>query len=685
VPWGGPISACRAGPFSADRHQTTAVARGNPLERRQLVRPRCPWSARGGDAIAAPPARRDKVSVQELATRSDPTPEALLAAFRGGDVAAMGALFDMTAPELFRVALALTPDAASAEDALQETYLVLLAHAAKWDPSRRVAPWLTGILRLKLHEVRRSRREPDPHRLTLLPPEADASVRVSVHEEQERVREQIEALPEAFRAIALMRWQYGLEPAEIAHIRGEPPGTTRSLLSRALDRLRATMKGLPAFSFGPRPSRGLPAVRDAILSSAKTQLVTASAVTGTTGGAIMAGKAWVVAASAAAMFGGAAAWWAGAGRHEQASTTTSPTAVSGVDPNASEARADPALAPNGSRAAARIAALENEVAQLKARLAPFEGMDPVDILLHAHFGISERLRAIAALPEDKRAMVAWRLGREWNEHAEHATELLAELGAESDVGALRVLSEVLRAGGIDDPSSDAVMQARAILKDGNPVERRLAAVRLLQQTGVGNRSRAAGFTPEVRAAFLDAAKSESASEVLGALAEPPGGPTADLLSALDARLSQVTEHGPRREILQAIAWQTFERDHGEAMWQRWASAVSPDERDDYAYALAMTANRKSWFAPESEQLNAHRTLWRDRLSQMIRASSDLKTRQWLARSTQYGMNLGLSGDDGATWVRALAAAEPDAAQRRRLEEWATALASGKPYEFDFSK
>ncbi len=40
-----------------------------------------------------------------------------------GDVDALGELFDATAPALFRVALGIAPDAAAAEDALQEAFL----------------------------------------------------------------------------------------------------------------------------------------------------------------------------------------------------------------------------------------------------------------------------------------------------------------------------------------------------------------------------------------------------------------------------------------------------------------------------------------------------------------------------------------------------------------------------------
>ena len=58
-----------------------------------------------------------------------PSLEALMARFREtGDPGALGALFDATAPGLFGLALTLLPDLASAEDALQETFLAARAN-----------------------------------------------------------------------------------------------------------------------------------------------------------------------------------------------------------------------------------------------------------------------------------------------------------------------------------------------------------------------------------------------------------------------------------------------------------------------------------------------------------------------------------------------------------------------------
>ena len=70
-----------------------------------------------------------------------PDADALFARWRRDrDPAALGALFDAAAPGLFRLALSLTPDAAAAEDALQETFLLAMEEAERHDPARPVLP-----------------------------------------------------------------------------------------------------------------------------------------------------------------------------------------------------------------------------------------------------------------------------------------------------------------------------------------------------------------------------------------------------------------------------------------------------------------------------------------------------------------------------------------------------------------
>jgi RNA polymerase sigma-70 factor (ECF subfamily) len=277
------------------------------------------------------------------------TADACARAFRDtGEPQALGALYDATAPVLFRVALTLAPDAASAEDALQETYLTASAILGRWDASRPVLPWLLGVLRWKVREARRrARRVPEVARLAAARPVPTEDPPCDGDADAERVRAAIDALPEPYRGVAILRWRYGLSPAQIAHARDEAPGTTSSLLSRALERLRKALRGgLPTAFFGPRAPRGLDAVRASVVGG-----VAAGAVAGAAAGGTLA----LVAAIALAVGGGA--WVVARGASAPADEAPPRSAVAGT-PGAESGRV-PGLAagraPVGGGAGAALA------------------------------------------------------------------------------------------------------------------------------------------------------------------------------------------------------------------------------------------------------------------------------------------------------------------------------------------
>jgi RNA polymerase sigma-70 factor (ECF subfamily) len=291
-------------------------------------------------------------------TRPAATPEELFARFREqGEVEALGGLFDRVSPELFRMALSLAPDPASAEDALQETFLVLLEAESRYDPSRPLVPWLVGVLRMKVHEARRrARRDVDPSRLPppLFP--EDPAALAAGGEEVERIRAAIDALPEPYRAVAVLRWRYGLEPSAIADARNEPPGTIRSLLHRATEKLRASLGVLPAFLAWGRPPRGLDAVREAVLANGAAVAAAtaaaggAAALTLVTGGLLMANKILVAGAAALLLVG--AGWLA---LRDAAPPTAPPTPPHGVSVSRSDTQ-PPAPPPAPAAAAPAPAA-----------------------------------------------------------------------------------------------------------------------------------------------------------------------------------------------------------------------------------------------------------------------------------------------------------------------------------------
>ncbi|MCC7065361.1 MAG: sigma-70 family RNA polymerase sigma factor [Planctomycetes bacterium] len=198
--------------------------------------------------------------------------EQLFARFRAtGDPLALGELFDRTSPQLLSLALHLCGNPADAEDALQATFVVALDRAKLWDSTRPLQPWLGGILTMqcrKLGERRARRREahlPEPE---LVLDEGSPVTANERHELVGKLREHIDRLPQDQRQVLLLQLEHGLSPAEVAEVLGVPPGTVRMRLHRAVKALRGVMPaGLLAMMLAALPSRGLAAVRTAVLSS----------------------------------------------------------------------------------------------------------------------------------------------------------------------------------------------------------------------------------------------------------------------------------------------------------------------------------------------------------------------------------------------------------------------------------
>ena len=247
-----------------------------------------------------------------------PSPEALVAQWREqGDPEALGALFDATAPALFRIAMSLTRDAVTAEEVLQETYLEAMECLDRYDATRPVTPWLVGILKMAVRRAHRAgARKPDPVRVADSRPVEGAAGDVGDGEEARQVRDAIDELEEPYRSVALLRWRYGLEPAEIADVRGEPPGTVRSLLSRALAQMKGRLRGSAAMLLLAPLPLGLDAVRRVVMERARTLVPTGGVAASIAAAA--SGSVWRVvllsAASVGALAVGVATWSA---RHEE--------------------------------------------------------------------------------------------------------------------------------------------------------------------------------------------------------------------------------------------------------------------------------------------------------------------------------------------------------------------------------
>src|SRR5574341_599223 len=84
-----------------------------------------------------------------------------------GDPRALARLFDLTAPELARVAGYLVRDAHQAEDLVQTTFLTVLERRGDFAPGEPVLPWLLGIVANRARALRKVEgRRPDVQRVT---------------------------------------------------------------------------------------------------------------------------------------------------------------------------------------------------------------------------------------------------------------------------------------------------------------------------------------------------------------------------------------------------------------------------------------------------------------------------------------------------------------------------------------
>ncbi|HUR27732.1 MAG TPA: sigma-70 family RNA polymerase sigma factor, partial [Planctomycetota bacterium] len=201
----------------------------------------------------------------------DHDPESRFEEFRrSGDPRALGDVYDLLAPELLRIALHTTRDAATAEDVLQATFVAAIQQAERYDPERRLMPWLVGIL---ANEAARSKsraaRAIDPERVEFRAAESpeEAAQRAEL---LELLEEAFERIPAAYRPVLQLRLRHGLTLAEIAAALERPPGTVRSQLARGTELLR---RMLPASLAGilfalVTPTRGLAAIKNELLAHA---------------------------------------------------------------------------------------------------------------------------------------------------------------------------------------------------------------------------------------------------------------------------------------------------------------------------------------------------------------------------------------------------------------------------------
>jgi len=189
------------------------------------------------------------------ATGAHPPDAALVDAVVAGDVAAFPLLMKRHNQLLFRTARSILRDDAEAEDAVQEAWLQAHRAFAGFRAEARVSTWLVRItVNESLGRLRASSRRAEVVYLdgvidnefaaetSMQQPEADRPESAASRAELRRILEaRIDALPEAFRTVFVLRAVEEMSVEETAAALGLPEATVRTRHFRARAMLRESL------------------------------------------------------------------------------------------------------------------------------------------------------------------------------------------------------------------------------------------------------------------------------------------------------------------------------------------------------------------------------------------------------------------------------------------------------------
>lgn len=175
----------------------------------------------------------------------------LIGATARQDHAAFAALYEATKAKLFGIALTLTRRRDLAEDVLQEAYVRVWRHAARFDPAR-ASPitWMATIVRnLAIDALRGPNAQPteDESELLALPsPAASALQDIEQAEDRRRAVALLNALDPMKRRLVIAAYLHGESREQLARRFGVPVNTVKTWLRRAILEMQANRETVRA-------------------------------------------------------------------------------------------------------------------------------------------------------------------------------------------------------------------------------------------------------------------------------------------------------------------------------------------------------------------------------------------------------------------------------------------------------
>ncbi|NLX99609.1 MAG: RNA polymerase sigma factor [Rhodopirellula sp.] len=163
--------------------------------------------------------------------------ELLVIRAQEGAIEALSELIDRWQDRLWRLAWRLTDDEQAAWDVLQEAWMVIARRIGRLADPAAFPAWAYRITSNKsrdwIRRRRRMRRADEAYGERWCGAESNGDAR-----DLTDLRNALAGLPGPDRAILSLRYEDGFSTAEIAEILGIPPGTVKSRLHHARQRLR---------------------------------------------------------------------------------------------------------------------------------------------------------------------------------------------------------------------------------------------------------------------------------------------------------------------------------------------------------------------------------------------------------------------------------------------------------------
>jgi len=130
-----------------------------------------------------------------------------------------------------------------AEDVLQQVFLEVWRSRERFDPQRRLEPWIIGIAHKRsIDHLRRRSRQAGTHLVSLSPPDAEASGRFAEEfADAQVVQSALAELPVEQRETLVLAYFDDLSQTQIAGRLSVPLGTVKARSHRGLRRLASIL------------------------------------------------------------------------------------------------------------------------------------------------------------------------------------------------------------------------------------------------------------------------------------------------------------------------------------------------------------------------------------------------------------------------------------------------------------